>query len=280
MKKAHENYRELIWVLAKTDFKLRYHGSVLGYLWALLKPLLTFTILNFVFSSIFAQRGAGAEHYSLQLLVGILMFNFFSEGTSAGMQSLLSKSQLVTKIYIPRWTIILASTLNSAMIYVMNLSVVIAFFVWKQFLPSPGAIAMFVCSSLLIYLIVISFSLLAAPLYVRFRDLAMIWEVLLQILFYATPVFYSLQMMPEYIQRILLLNPMAFIIHFTKESLINNHFPDLWQGAVFLALLAGIFILSLFSYRKFAPRVAEDIDRKSTRLNSSHEWISRMPSSA
>ena len=259
MSKAHENYRELIWMLAKTDFKLRYHGSVLGYLWALLKPLLTFTILNFVFSSIFAARGAGSEYYSLQLLVAILMFNFFSEGTSAGMQSLIAKYQLVTKIYIPRWTIILASTLNSAMIYIMNLTVVIAFFVWKQFLPTPEAIVMFVFSSLLVYLIIISFSLLTAPLYVRFRDLTLIWEVLLQMLFYATPVFYALQMMPEYIQRILLLNPMAFIIHFTKESLINNHFPELWQEATFVALLAGIFLFSIFSYRKLAPRVAEEI---------------------
>lgn len=246
-------------MLAKTDFKLRYHGSVLGYLWALLKPLLTFTILNFVFSSIFNPRTLGNEYYSLQLLVAILMFNFFSEGTNAGMQSLLAKSQLVTKIYIPRWTLILASTINSAMIYVMNLAVVVAFFVWKQFLPSPEAIALFVFSSLLIYVIIITFSFFMAPLYVRFRDLAMIWEVLLQILFYATPVFYSLQLMPLYIQQILLVNPVAFIIHFTKESLINDHFPDLWQGAVFVLLLVGMFFLSTLSYRKLAPRVAEEI---------------------
>lgn len=259
MLRHHENYRELIWMLAKTDFKLRYHGSVLGYLWALLKPLLTFTILNFVFSSIFANRIAGGEYYSLQLLVAILMFNFFSEGTSAGMQSLLSKSQLVTKIYIPRWTIILASTLNSAMIYVMNLAVVVAFFVWNQFLPSPGAIVLFVFSSFLIYGIIISFSLFTAPLYAKFRDLSMIWEVLLQILFYATPVFYALQLMPLYIQQILLMNPMAFIIHFTKESLINGHFPELWQGSIFVALIVTVFFLSMLSYRKLAPKVAEDL---------------------
>lgn len=246
-------------MLAKTDFKLRYHGSVLGYLWALLKPLLTFAILNFVFSSIFNPRGTGNEYYSLQLLVAILMFSFFSEGTSAGMQSLLAKSQLVTKIYIPRWTIIFASTLNSALIYLMNLLVVIVFFAWKQFLPSPGAIALFIFSSILIYVIIITFSFFSAPLYVKFRDLAMIWEVLLQILFYATPVFYSLQLMPLYIQQILLINPMAFIIHFTKESLISNHYPELWQGLLFVLIIATAFGLSLLSYRKFAPRIAEDI---------------------
>ncbi|HLB51046.1 MAG TPA: ABC transporter permease, partial [Patescibacteria group bacterium] len=179
MEKAHENYRELIWVLAKTDFKLRYHGSVFGYLWALLKPLLTFAILNFVFSSLFEIRGIGGEHYALQLLVAIILFNFFSEGTSAGLNSLIAKSQLVTKIYVPRWTIILSATLNSAMIFCMNLLVIALFFAWKGFLPSVGAIVSFVFFALATYLLVIMFSFFAAPLYVKFRDLAMIWEVLL-----------------------------------------------------------------------------------------------------
>ncbi|NTW15204.1 MAG: ABC transporter permease [Candidatus Moranbacteria bacterium] len=255
----HENYRELIWMLAKTDFKLRYQGSFLGYVWALLKPLLTFAILNFVFSSIFAQRGQGMEHYSLQLLVGILMFNFFSEGTSAGMQSLVGKSQLVTKIYIPRWTIIMASTLNAAMIYLMNLFVVVAFFVGSRFVPSPWAVLMFALYSVLVYVIVLSFALLTAPLFVRFRDLSMIWEVLLQILFYATPVFYSLQLMPAWVQQVLLLNPIAFIIHFSKESLINGHFPELWQNAAFFAAVAAGSVIGIFSYRRLAPRVAEEM---------------------
>lgn len=259
MNKAHENYRELIWVLAKTDFKLRYHGSALGYFWAILKPLLMFTILNFVFSSIFNPRGTGSEYYSLQLLVGIILFNFFSEGSTAGMSSLLAKSQLVTKIYIPRWTIILASTINSALIFSMNLLVIITFFAFKMFLPSFGAVLFFLAGSLLTYVLILTFALLTAPLYVRLRDLSMIWEVVLQILFYATPIIYSLQLMPVYIQQILLINPMAFIIHFTKESLINNHFPDVWQGVMFVGIVLSAFGISLLSYQKFAPHVAEEV---------------------
>ena len=85
--KKHENYKELIWALAKTDFKLRYHGSALGYLWAILKPLLMFTILNFVFSSLFNPRGTGNEYYSLQLLLGIILFNFFSTGIGSTTRS-------------------------------------------------------------------------------------------------------------------------------------------------------------------------------------------------
>ena len=259
MTSHHENYRELIWMLAKTDFKLRYQGSVLGYVWALLKPLLMFLILNFVFSALFNMRANGIEHYSLQLLVSIMMFNFFSEGTSAGMNALLAKSQLVTKIYVPRWAIIFASTLNSAMIFCMNLLVIALFFAWYGFMPSVAAIGTFLLFSVALFVLVVSFALLTAPMLVRFRDLSLIWEVLVSLLFYATPVFYPLQMLPTYVQQALLLNPIAFIIHFTKEALTNNHFADIWQYALFLGIVLAGFALSVFSYRKLAPRVAEEM---------------------
>ena len=258
-KKQHENYRELVWVLAKTDFKLRYQGSVLGYVWALLKPLLMFLILNFVFSSLFNPKGTGASTYSLQLITAIMMFNFFSEGTSAGMMSLLAKSQLVTKIYVPRWTIILASTLNSALIYTMNLVVIAGFFLYQRFFPSLPSILIFLAFSIAIYVLVLAFGLLTAPLYVRFRDLSLIWEVLVQILFYASPIVYSLQMMPDYIQRVVLINPVAYIIHFTKEALISDHYASSTQTGLFLATVIIALGLSVLAYRKFIPDVAEEI---------------------
>ncbi|KKR22112.1 MAG: ABC-2 type transporter [Candidatus Moranbacteria bacterium GW2011_GWA2_39_41] len=259
MARQHENYKELIWMLAKTDFKLRYHGSVLGYLWALLKPLLTFAILNFVFSSVFNPRGTGMDTYSLQLLVALMMFYFFAEGTSAGMNSLLSKSQLVTKIYVPRWTIILASTINATLIFLMNLVVIIFFFALKGFMPSLASIGMFLLFSIFIYIIVLSFALITAPLYVKFRDLSMIWEVLLMIIMYASPIIYPLATLPTQYHQFILLNPLAFIIHFTKESLINNHFASPIQYVVFVSIVLGAFAFSIWSYRKMAPRIAEDM---------------------
>jgi ABC-2 type transport system permease protein len=257
MLKKHENYRELTWMLAKTDFKLRYHGSFLGYIWALLKPLLVFLVLNFVFSSMFFGRGNGNPNYSLQLITSIMMFSFFVEGTTSGMSSLMSKASLVTKIYVPRWTVILAPTINAAMVYLTSLIVVAGFYVYKQFMPSWEAIALFVFFSILIYVLIISFSFLTAPLFVRFRDLGLIWDVVTSVLFYATPVFYSLSMLPDEVQRIILLNPMAFIIHFTKEALISNHFPDPWQLVVFTTLVMLGFGLSLIVYKKTIAKAAE-----------------------
>jgi ABC-type polysaccharide/polyol phosphate export permease len=145
------------------------------------------------------------------------------------------------------------------MIYAMNLLIVVTFFAWNQFLPSFASVLLFILFSILIYILVIIFAFLTAPLYVKFRDLVMIWEVLLQIIFYATPVFYSLQLMPPSLQQILLVNPMAFIVHFTKESLIQNHFPEWWQLSlllIFIAMAAGISVLV---YRILIKRIAEEI---------------------
>lgn len=258
-KRKHENYKELVMRLAKTDFKLRYHGSALGYLWAILRPLLMFTILNFVFSSIFNFRNSGTPNYPLELLTGILMFQFFSEGTVSGMNALLAKSQLVTKIYIPRWTIILGSTVNALFVYGMNLIVLSVFFVIYGITPSIPAILMFFFLSALLYIIIIAFSFLTAPLLVRFRDLSMIWEVLLQVLMYASPIIYPLTMMPENIQRIMLWNPLAFIIHFTKRVLIEDYFTNFWNIFYLLIGVFGIFTISLLIYRKTEKRVAEEI---------------------
>ena len=255
----HENYKELIWVLAKTDFKLRYHGSVLGYLWALLKPLMTFAVLNFVFSSMFNPRSSGINNYSLQLLVGLMMFYFFAEGTSAGMSSLLSKAQLVTKIYVPRWTIILASTINATLIFLLNLVVIIFFFAIKGFMPHWPAILMFLVFSVFIYILILSFALITAPLYIKFRDLAMIWEVLIMVIMYASPIIYPLSILPAKYHQLILLNPFAFIVHFTKESLFDNHFAEPLQYLVFSAIVFGGFIFSIFCYRKFISKVAEEI---------------------
>ena len=256
MQKKHENYKELIWTLAKTDFKLRYHGSFLGYIWVLLKPICVFAVLNFVFSTMFGASGT----YSLELLVGLMLYFFFAEGTSAGMSSLLSKAQLVTKIYVPRWTIILASTINATMIFLMNLVVIALFFALKGFMPSLASVLVFLIFSVFLYIIILSFSLIAAPLYVKFRDLSMIWEVALMILMYASPIIYPLSMLPLKYHIILLLNPLAFIVHYTKEALIHNHFAISSQYVfIFSAIVLSVFALGVFSYRKLIPKVAENI---------------------
>lgn len=259
MKKGHENYRELVWRLARTDFKLRYHGSVLGYVWAILKPLLFFIILNFVFSSVFNFKNSGTPLYSLELLTALLMFNFFAEGTSAGLASLMSKAQLVTKIYIPRWTIVLASTINSFFVFLANMLVLIGFFIAYEKLPSVEGIFFFVVYIICLYILILAFSFLFAPLYVRFRDLSMIWEVVVSMLMYAAPIVYPLSLLPVHFHQLILSNPLAFIIHFAKEGLISGHFATITQFIVMVMSCITILIISIFIFRKTERKVAEYI---------------------
>ncbi len=259
MQKNHENYLELIWSLARTDFKLRYHGSFLGYIWAILKPLLMFLILNFVFSSIFNPRNSGTDHFSLQLIVSIMLFNFFNEGTMAGLGSLVNKSALVTKIYVPRWTIIMASTLNSLLVFAMNLLVIAAFFAWYLFWPGILPILTFFFYIVLTYILILGFAFLTAPLFVRFRDLSQIWEVGASALFYASPVIYPLTALPEKYHTLILLNPMGFIIHFTKMALTQNHFASGGQLLIFSATVVAFFGVGIWSYSKMEKKIAEEI---------------------
>lgn len=256
--KSHENYKELIWMLVKTDFKLRYQGSFLGYIWAILSPLLTFAVLNFVFSSVFA-RGNGAEYYSLQLLIGIMTFSFFSDGTKVGLASLVSKSRLVTKIYVPRWVLIFASTMNTGMLFLMNLIVLVIFFVWHGFLPSVEALLFFIFLVFLTYILILGFSFFTAAFYVKFRDLQMIWSVVVRALFYATPIIYPVYVMPEHIQKIILLSPIGFIVHFSKESLINNNFPELSYFIFFVLGCLTLLVLGIVVYRKTINKISENI---------------------
>ncbi len=257
----HENYKELIWMLAKTDFKLRYQGSALGYVWAILQPLLLFLVLAAVFSGVFGTgaRGGGIENYSLQLLVALMLFTFFSEGTNAGMNALKSKAQLVTKIYVPRWSIILASTINTGMVFLMNIVVIVAFFIGFQFMPSMMSIGLSIMFAIALYILILSFSLIAAPLLLYLRDVAMIWQVALRIMFYTLPILYPLTMLPEWTHKWILLNPVAFIIHFTKESMFNNHYPDLIQTALFIGVIIAFFVFSIWVYKKLITNVAEKV---------------------
>ncbi|SRR3989339_139387 len=257
MVKSHENYKELVWRLAKTDFKLRYHSSVLGYIWVILKPLLMFTILNFVFSSIFNFRNSGTPDYPLELITGLLLFQFFSEATMTGLTSLVSKAQLVTKIYVPRWTIVLGSTMNALFIFGMNLIVLAFFFLIYGKIPSFLGLVMFFVYAILLYILAVAFSFLTAPFYVRYRDLRTTWEVLLSVLMYASPIIYPLTLMPAHIRQILLINPLAFIIHFSKQGIINNTFATYGDfSLLFLGIIFAV-VIAFFIFRKSEKTVAE-----------------------
>jgi ABC-type polysaccharide/polyol phosphate export permease len=250
----HENKIELLWVLARTDFKLRYHGSLLGFLWVLLKPLSFFVVLNFVFTNIFSTR---VEYYPLRLFTGIVLWNCFAECTMAGMTSLLAKAHLISNMNTPKWIVVTSSVLSSYATFIVNCFVLGAFFLFYGVFPSWISIVYYVFLISVLLLLVVSFSLLTAPVFLRVRDLNQIWEVGLLVLFYLTPVLYPLSILPEQVQTYFYFNPLTAIVEFSKQALIDGQSIPFSSNVALVAAIGGFSLVAILVFRKTSVRASE-----------------------
>lgn len=246
---------QLFTTLALTDFKLRYNGSVLGFVWALLKPLLIFLIMNFVFSNIF---GVGDPYFSIKLLTGIILWNFFSEGTMTGMSSLLSKANILSKVHVPYFLVVLSSIANALLTFLINLLILAGFFAASGVLPSWEAVLLFAFYCLLVFLVILAFSLFSSTLYLKFRDLNQIWEVLLTAGFYACPIIYPIDVIPVNLQWILLINPMTFIVQYSKLALLEGKIINLQQHLIYISVLLLALLISILIFRRNAKYTAQN----------------------
>ena len=245
---------EIILLLAKNDFKNRYHGSILGFIWVLLKPLFIFLTLNFVFSYLFKST---VEYYSLELLIGLIIWGHFAEGTTNAMMSLLQKAHILTKISLPKYVFLIASVVSTFYSFLINLLIIIVFFLWYRVFPPIENIVLTVPLLLCISLINLSFGALTSVLFLKLRDLNQIWEVLLNAAFYACPIVYPLSMLPTNIQIFTYINPLTFIVTQIKGLLLSHTTFVLTHYLVFLL---GIFIcsfVSLFIFISTSKKAAE-----------------------
>lgn len=243
-------------MLAKTDLKMRYQGSWLGIVWVFLKPLATFLVLNFVFLHLFFR---GTPNYSIKLLMGIVLWSFFSEATMVGMTSLISKSHILKKIFIPKWIIIVSATIHSAMAFFFNLVILFIFLYAYNIHPGLLHVMLFLVYVLLIYGISLTFSFVAAPLFIRVRDMNQIWEVLLQVLFYASPIIYPIASVPPHVQTILYLNPMTLLIEHSKVALIDHGIARIDHLLIFIAIFIVCFTASIWYLKKASKNLIEKI---------------------
>jgi ABC-2 type transport system permease protein len=253
--------------LALTDWKLRFYGSVLGYVWSLLRPLMLFGILYFVFSEI-VRVGEGVENYPLILLAGIVLFFTFGEMTGGSVTSMVDRETLVRKVTFPRMAIPLSVVLVATFNMLLNL-VTIAIFVaaagvqarWTWLLlPLP-----------LLGLIVLGggLSMLLSALYVPFRDVRPIWEVVSQALFYATPILYPIEKVTERsdaLAKVVMSNPLAVVIQEFRHFLLGPDAPSAaaaMGGTAWLLIPAGVFVvlvvLGFTVFNRMAPFAAEQL---------------------
>ena len=252
--------------LAIMEFKLRFFGSVLGYLWQLMRPLLLFGVLYVVFTE-FVRLGAGIRFYPAVLLTGIVLFTFFSDATARSVTAVADRENLVRKIEFPRLVVPLAVLLIAYFNLLLNLLAVLVFVLATGVEPR---LEWFALPLLLLPLGLFAggLAMLLSALYVRFRDVQPIWEVVLQVLFYASPILYVLDILPteELRHLVVWFNPIATILVQARHSLIDETAPNAWDaagGMVYLAIpgaiVLGVLVLGFWVFNREAPRIAEEL---------------------
>jgi lipopolysaccharide transport system permease protein len=249
------NYRELVWQLAWSEFKLRYKNSVLGYFWSLLEPLLMLTVLYVVFSNLMRVQ---VDYFQLFLLLGIILWNFLSRATTIGSYAIVGKSDMIKKVYFPR-DIFVISSCTTALI--MSLFESLVFVLFMIIYRVPISINLLYAPLILAFLFILSLgvSLALSALNVFYRDVQFIWQVVLQAGFFATPILYTIDIFPAYLQRIILLNPVARIIISARNAIIYS-MPSNINNLVFI-MVSSVIVLALgyFIFHRMEPKFAEEI---------------------
>lgn len=259
--------RILLNELSKTDFKLRYQGSILGYLWAIIRPFLMFGTMYLVFAK-FLRFGDEIPHYPVYLLVGTVLWNFFIECTNQGIQSLLIRSDLMRKIAFPKWIIVLSATTTALINLGINFVVIILFSFFFGIAPNLGWLLVpFLILEL--YLLSLGLALLLGSVNIKYRDVQSIWEVVVQALFYAVPIIYPIQMVATYSNftaHLLMLNPIAQVIQDIRSLLVTDATLTSWEilphfllNFIPLLLVGLVFIAGMFVFKHKSKYFAEEI---------------------
>jgi len=250
--------------LVVTDFKLRYQGSFLGYLWSLLRPLAIFLIMYIVFLR-FLRFDYGVPYSALYLLLGIVLWNFFADVTSTGLGSIAGKGDLLRKINFPKYVVVLAVLFGSLINLFLNF-LVIGIFMAVSHVDIAPRILWAIPLLLELLMLGLAFAFLLSALFVKLRDMSYIWEVLLQATFYATPIFYPLILVPSVYAKWMLLNPIAQIVQDLRYVIITPKTPtiaDYWDSDLIrlvpIAIVVAIALFSAHYFRKHSRHFAEEI---------------------
>jgi len=258
----------ILHVTAAADFKLKYFGSVLGYVWSIAKPLALFSMLYVVFGHIF-HLGAISRYYPVSLLMGIVFFNFFADATNMGMSSLVARESLLRKLSFPRFIIPTSATLTAAITFAVNSIVVASFVAWNRISPQPAWV-LIVPLLFELYLFILGIAFILSKLFVRLRDIGQVWELLLQLMFYASPIIYPIGYLPPVLRKLAFLNPFVQVLQDLRAIVLYQDLPPNritvanafgFAGArlIPIAIAFGVFGFGLFLFKREEPWFAERV---------------------
>jgi ABC-2 type transport system permease protein len=256
---------DLLWLISVTEFKRVYFGTVLGYLWSLIRPLMLFGVLLLVFTQVFRVGSDKVEHYPVFLLTGIVLYNFFSEATSAAVTSVVSQEGVVRKTQFPRAVIPLATVVTSIFNLLLNLIIVLVFLLAFGVTPAWSWL-LFPVALLVFFIGTAGMSMALSALYVRYRDTAIIWTVVAQVLLYLTPILYPVNSFGEETkEHLLMMNPLAVIFEQVRVWVLHEPIAPTavqaaggWAGLIPAAVIFfGICGFGAWYFNREAPRIAE-----------------------
>ena len=257
-----KRFRELLWLSASTDFRMRYIDTVLGYVWALARPLVTFGII-FLFLRHILGFGGKIPYFAEVLMINIILFQFFQEATNQGMRALSSREGLVRKTKFPRMVLPLSTSLTATITLVLNLIVGFVLVLVMGLTPRASWLLIPVLVAALVILAT-ALSLLLSVAFVRVRDVAQVWTVISRALFWGTPILYSIQTVPESVRSFVMLNPLTPIFVEVRWALVGGTTPDMVEAAgsvpeALIPIVLSLFIcvLSFWYFVRGAPAVAE-----------------------
>lgn len=252
---------KLLWLTSRTEFRLRYHGSLLGYAWTLLQPLLLFGVIYVFFSQVI-RFGATVEHYAALLLFNIMLFLFFSQSTSASVTSLVSRERMLRTTDFPRMVIPISVILTAAFGLLLGLPVAFLFFFVNGVEPTWTWVFLPVIVALL-FLLALGVALILSTLYVTLRDVSQIWTAVARALFYASPVVYPIERVPDALLNVVYANPLAPMLTQARFWIVDPSAPNAVEAAgslgIFPALATMVLILALgfWLFIRRASRIAE-----------------------
>lgn len=261
---GRRRFLDLLRLISVTEFKRTYHGTVLGLFWSLMKPLMLFGVLVFVFTKVL-RIGSDTPHYPVLLLLNIVLFTVFQGATQSSVTSVVAQEGIVRKTQFPRLVIPLSTVFTAAFTLGFNLAIVFIFILAFGVEPTWTWL-LFPVALALIFTLTAAISMSLSVLYVRFRDVSNIWEVLIQVLYFGTPILYPISAVPDSYQRFMLFNPLAWIFNEIQVWVINPDAPtsaSIAGGVIWLLPALTIFItvcvFGVWIFNRDAPRIAEDL---------------------
>ena len=241
-----------MWTLVRTDFKARYHGTLSGFVWALLKPLTMFAVLTAVFSLVFRRE----PHYKLDLLIGLFLWDFFAEGTKVGLTALHAKGFLLTKARFPAWILVVTSIANP-LLTILVFSVTLVVFLWVAGpVPTLAVLGLFLAYLVAMGLLIMGFSLGGSVLFLRYRDLNQLWDVITQAGFFFTPIIYPLSALPDDKKRLILHNPMTHLVEAFRTPIYQGAIPSSHVLITATVSALGSLVLGWLVFAHYSDRVA------------------------